>query len=267
MAESPKTLVLTVAYDGVPFAGFARQDGLVTVQGELESALSTILRRPAEITCAGRTDAGVHALGQVVSLPLDADEAEELEARNQHRLLRSLDALTHDGIAIRGAQMRPEGFSARFDAVSREYRYRIVTGPTRPIFIGPWSWWLHAPALDVDAMRAASRCLIGEHDFKSFCTAKSAEGQPTCRYLESIDFFEEELMGEKCLTIRIVGNAFLHNMVRITVGTLAEVGVGRRDAAWVARALEACDRNAAGPTAPAQGLTFWSVSYEGVRRH
>jgi tRNA pseudouridine38-40 synthase len=264
--ESP-VLVLTVAYNGAPFSGFARQDGLATVQGELEGALSTILRRPVEVACAGRTDAGVHALGQVVSCPISKEERAQVEGRNPSRLLRSLGALTADGISVRDVRIEHPGFSARFDAVSREYRYFIVTEPVEPVFMKDFSWWLQAPGLDVDAMREASRCLLGEHDFKSFCLAKSAEGRPTCRFLESIDFCNETVMGEDCLVVRVVGNAFLHNMVRTLVGTLVEVGCGRRDPAWVGQVLAARDRSAAGQTAPAQGLVFWRVNYEGTRRH
>ena len=267
LAGELPTLVLTVAYNGAPFSGFARQQGLLTVQGELERALSTLLRRPAEVVCAGRTDAGVHALGKVESLPVTLEERALLEARNPARLLRSLGALTAPGVSVRAARFERPGFSARFDAVSREYRYRIVTGPAEPVFLRDFSWWLQAPALDVSAMREASRCLIGERDFKSFCLARSAEGKPTHRYLECVDIGPEVVMGEECLTVRIVGNAFLHNMVRTIVGSLVEVGCGHRDPAWMSQVLAARDRTAAGQTAPAQGLVFWKVNYTGVRRH
>ena len=111
-------------------------------------------------------------------------------------------------------------------------------------------------------MGAGATHLVGEHDFKSFCKTASAEGKPTCRFVESIDFSWEEQLGERQLVMRVVGNAFLHNMVRTIVGTLAEVGLGRRDPAWVAQVLAACDRRAAGPCAPACGLTFWDVRYD-----
>lgn len=267
VADDASTLVLTVAYNGSRFAGFARQEGLATVQGELERALSTVLRRPAEVTCAGRTDAGVHALGQVVSLPITATEKTVLAGRAPGGLLRSLGALTADGISIRDARFERPGFSARFDATSREYRYRIMTGPFEPVFLREFSWWVHGGALDAEAMARASRCLVGEHDFRSFCQAKSAEGKATCRCVTRIDFGCEEIMGERCLSIAVEGNAFLHNMIRIIVGTLVEVGAGRRPPEWVARVLADRDRRAAGPTAPAAGLVFQHVSYEGVRIH
>ena len=166
-----------------------------------------------------------------------------------------------------GAVYRADaGFSARFDARARRYRYRIVAGPVGALFNARWSWWLRcrsASDLDVAAMDEAARCLVGEHDFKSFCKTASAQGKPTCRFVESVGFEEEEAMGERMLVLDVVGNAFLHSMVRTIVGTLVEVGLGRRDPAWVADALAARDRRAAGPCAPACGLTFWDVRYDG----
>ena len=251
------TYSLTVSYDGAPFSGFARQPGQLTVQGELEHALSLLLRRPVETTCAGRTDAGVHALGQVVSF--DADEA-ELAGRTLHSLRRSVNALTHEAIAVRSVDEREPGFSARFDAQWREYHYHISTGDTPPLFLRNFSW--HVPGgLDEDAMRAGAAHLIGEHDFKSFCMAVSAEGKPTCRNVMRIDIAEETVMGEPSLCITVVGNAFLHSMVRTIVGTLVAVGRGKRTPDWVREVLAARDRRAAGENAPAAGLVFWHVQY------
>ena len=152
------------------------------------------------------------------------------------------------------------GFSARFDAVSREYRYRLATGATPPLFLDDVAWWTPR-ALDLDAMREAARHLIGEHDFRSFCATESAVGKRTFRRLDVVEVAEEEQLGERHVVVRVVGNAFLHSMVRVIVGTLVEVGAGRRDRQWVADALAARERNAAGPTAPAHGLTLWSVEY------
>lgn len=251
-------LALTVAYDGADFSGFARQPSQRTVQGELEQALSIALRRPIEIVGAGRTDTGVHALGQVVSFPHDDIDLDE------RALLRSLNALVGDGISVREIRRARDGFSARFDAIRREYRYRIVAGPVPPLFLRQVAWWTPR-RLDVDAVREGAAHLVGEHDFKSFCLTESAEGKRTSRRIDTVEVFEEEHLGERCLTVRVVGNAFLRSMVRVVVGTLVEVGAGRREPAWVAEALTACDRSAAGPTAPAQGLTFWRVDYrEGV---
>jgi len=247
-------LALLVAYDGADFAGFARQPGQRTVQGELEQALSIVLRRPTELVGAGRTDAGVHALGQMVSFPCGDAGIDE------RSLLRSLNALVGDGLVVREVRRARPGFSARFDAVNREYRYRIVPGRVPPLFLRHVAW--STPRLlDVDAMREGAAHLIGERDFKSFCLTEAAVGRRTFRRMDEIDISEEEHLGERCLVVRVVGNAFLRSMVRVVVGTLVEVGTGRRDPAWVADALAARDRGAAGPTAPAQGLTFWHVGY------
>lgn len=247
-------VALTVAYDGAPFAGFARQPGLDTVQGRIEAALATALRREVMTTGAGRTDTGVHALGQVVSFDADGDEPEP------SRLRRSLDALTGQGLVVRDVRLARQGFSARFDAVSREYRYRIVAGSVPPLFLGRFAWHV-AGDLDPAAMAEAAGHLVGEHDFRSFCVTESGRDKRTVRRLDAVEIFDDEHLGEACLTVRVVGNAFLHSMVRVIVGTLVEVGAGRRSPEWVAEAIEARDRTAAGPTAPAPGLTLWRVEY------
>lgn len=249
------TLALTVSYDGKPFAGFARQPDVDTVQGRLERALSTILRREVRTVGAGRTDAGVHALGQVVSFETDGTEPES------HTLLRSLNALVGEGIIVTGVRTAAPGFSARFDAEAREYRYRLVPGPVPPLFLAPVAWWTRS-TLDLTSMREAALELVGEHDFRSFCVAQSAAGErSTVRHIERIDITPEDHLGEHCVTVRIVGNAFLHTMVRVITGSLVEVGTSSREPAWMAEVLAARDRAAAGATAPAHGLTLWYVSY------
>lgn len=248
------TIALTVSYDGTAFAGFARQPAQRTVQGELETALATALRTPVETTGAGRTDAGVHALGQVVSFSLAEPDA-ELSA-----LLRSLNALTGPDIVVTGVRRAADGFSARHSAVGREYRYRIAPGPVPPLFLAHTAWWV-PQALDLGAMREGATNLLGEHDFKSFCVTASADGKRTFRRLDLVEVAPAHEMGEHCIVIRVVGNAFLHSMVRIIVGSLVEVGRGKREPAWIASALAACDREAAGPTAPPEGLTLWHVHY------
>ena len=251
------TFSATVAYDGAPFAGFAKQPGQLTVQGELEQALSLLFRRPVDVVCAGRTDAGVHARGQVVSF--DIDEC-ELRRRTPYNLRRSLNALTCEGIVVRTVEERPRGFSARFDAQWREYKYFLATGDTPPVFTDRTAWYV-GPNLDIAAMERGATHLIGEHDFKSFCMAASAVGKPTCRNVEEISIASEEILGEPHRVITVRGNAFLHSMVRTIVGTLVMVGRGQRDADWVAEVLAARDRQAAGENAPACGLIFWSVGY------
>ncbi len=255
--QDADTFALVVGYHGAAFSGYARQPEQLTVQGELERALGLLFRRPVETVCAGRTDAGVHALGQVVSFSV---EPSELSGRTLESLRRSLNALTHDDIVVREVRRCKSGFSARFDAQARTYRYFLATGATPPVLMRDCCWYVPAN-LDVEAMRRASRCLIGEHDFKSFCKAVSAEGKRTWRYVSDIAFDQEELMGQSFLVMTITGNAFLHSMVRSIMGTLTMVGRGQRDESWVAQALAACDRRAAGECAPAAGLVFWSVAY------
>ena len=250
------SLVLRVGYRGAGFAGFASQPGQRTVAGELERALSTFLRREARVVCAGRTDAGVHALAQHVSLPVSASELRLPE----RRLMVGLSALLPDDISVSAAYLAPPAFSARFDALSRTYRYRIACGPARPVLAWEHAWWLRC-GLDVAAMDEAAQALVGEHDFKSFCKADSSEGRPTCREVQELRVREGEEASEQLVFVDVRANAFLHSMVRTIVGSLAEVGRGHRDASWLAEALAALDRTKAGPTAPAKGLVFAGVEY------
>lgn len=253
--------VVILGYNGKKFAGFARQDGPQTVQGELEQALKVALRRDVPTVCAGRTDSGVHARMQTVSF-----ECTPNELSNTRKLTRSLDALTDEDIIIYGVIPAPDGFSARFDATCRTYRYRITRG--RSIFGHDFMW--HVPHdLDVEAMRAAAEFLLGEHDFRSFCSATTAKdllakGLSLKREITSINLFTEENFAEECLVIEIVGNAFLHSMVRILVGTLVDIGLGTYSAVSIQNILDAQDRTAAGPTAPAYGLTLHKILYENL---
>ncbi|WP_337370593.1 tRNA pseudouridine(38-40) synthase TruA [Parolsenella catena] len=250
------TLVLKLGYRGADFCGFAAQPGRRTVAGEVVRSLETLLRREVDLTCAGRTDAGVHAIAQYVSVPVTADEL----ALPVRRLMHGLSALLPDDISPAVLYHAPKGFSARFDARSRSYRYRIVAGEARPVLAWDHAWWLRSD-LDVAAMGEAASALVGEHDFKSFCKATSAEGRPTHRCVMRCDVSEQAECGERVICIDVVGNAFLHSMVRTIAGTLVEVGRGHRSPAWVGEALAACDRKAAGPCAPAKGLTFVGVDY------
>lgn len=254
------TLVIRIGYRGAGFAGFAEQPSVRTVAGELRRALETALRRPCELTCAGRTDAGVHAIAQYVSVPVTEAEL----GLSGDRLMRSLVALTPDDLSVQAILRAPAGFSARFDAISRSYRYRIAASQARPVLAWEHSWWYRG-ALDVDAMAEAARPLLGEHDFKSFCKASSAEGKPTSRYVAALDVSRVREAGEELVAIDVTGNAFLHNMVRTIAGSLVEVGRGHRAPGWIEGVLAARDRAAAGPCAPAKGLTFVGVAYpEGV---
>lgn len=248
---------ITVAYNGAPFCGFARQPGQKTVQGELEMALRTVFGCDIATVCAGRTDAGVHARGQVVNFFAPKNPA---KLKTCDSLRRSLNALTDEAIVVRAVREAEDDFSARFSAKAREYHYFIATGDTPPLFLRDFSWFMPKP-LDVEAMNQAAQYLIGEHDFKSFCMAVSAVDKPTHRFVERISFESQDVMGESALVMTIVGNAFLHSMVRTIMGTLMMVGRGLREPEWVLDVLNAKDRCAAGENAPAQGLVFWDVRY------
>ncbi|MDR1422781.1 MAG: tRNA pseudouridine(38-40) synthase TruA [Coriobacteriales bacterium] len=252
-------IALTIAYRGAAFRGFARQPGQETIQGALEQALATLYHREVQTVGAGRTDRGVHAHGQVVSFGLCTEEIAE---HSLGRLRSALNALTPDDIVIRFVDLKPPGFSARFSASEREYRYRIYTKSTPPLFLAPYVWWLpREHPLDIQAMKAAAELLVGEHDFTSFCVATSSRDKNTVREIRSLLVFGADHLGESCHVVQVIGNAFLHSMIRIIVGSLAEVGMRRHPPEWIGEVLEARDRTCAGQTAPAQGLTFWRVRY------
>lgn len=261
--DTTGTIVIRLGYRGANFAGFAEQPSQRTVAGELRAALETALRRPVELECAGRTDAGVHAQAQYISLPATA---EELSAPSR-RLFASLVALTPDDISIAGLYQAPASFSARFDALERHYRYRIALGKVRPVLSWDHVWWLQTvPSLEIDQMNEAAAALVGEHDFRSFAKASSIAlldeaGRSTSRYISQLSVSKVVEAGDELVVVDVSGNAFLHNMVRIITGSLVEVGRGHRDVEWLAQALAAKNRTVAGPTAPAGGLCFAAVDY------
>lgn len=250
------TLAIQLGYKGTDFSGFAAQEGQRTVASELTRALETFFHRPVEITCAGRTDAGVHAIAQMVSLPVFDEEIDT----SRHRLFEALHALVPDDISIKDLFYADKGFSARFDALERDYVYRIYQGSSRSVVLGDFSW-NYRSQLDQKSMQEAAQYLIGEHDFKSFCKAASAVGKPTCRNIFKISVQKEFVAAEPYLLVRVAGSSFLHSMVRTLVGTLVEVGRGKRRPSWVQEVLFACDRQKAGMCAPAKGLVFERVVY------
>lgn len=259
MAEDQlRTVRLVVAYDGTDFHGFAESAEVPTVLGALRSKIELVVRRPVGLTGAGRTDAGVHAWGQVVSgaLPATTDLG-----GLRHRLNR----LLAPSISVRRADWAPPGFSARFSATSRTYRYRVWNDPSPNPLEARFCWHVGA-ALDVGAMNQAAAALLGEHDFTSFCRRpKVAVGQAEPSLIRRLLVACWHDREAPMLELEITATAFCHQMVRSIVGTLVEVGVGRRAVTSVAEALAAHDRSAAGRVAPPTGLVLWSVDYSGER--
>ncbi|MBN2169950.1 MAG: tRNA pseudouridine(38-40) synthase TruA [Candidatus Krumholzibacteriota bacterium] len=237
---------LVLAYDGERFAGWQRQPGLRTVQGELERALAVVARVPVRVQGAGRTDTGVHALGQCASFALDAP----LPAA---RLLASLRGLLPEDVTPRELHRAPDDFHARFSAAARFYTYRLGLQACAPLRRLRWDL---PCAVDPAAMRAALPALRAAEDFRGFATREGAARGSVCRIRE-LELVEAD--GE--LRLHIGADRFLHKMVRIITGTLVEVGRGRWGPGRVAEILLTGDRTLAGPTAPAHGLFLRRVEY------
>ena len=247
-----RTIKLVLAYDGTAYAGWQVQPGRETVQGVLEAALEKITGQSIRTIASGRTDAGVHALGQVVGF------------RTQNRLpadvfQRALNAeLPHDVAVLEAADV-PEGFHPIRDAVRKRYRYVIHDGPVRDVFARRYCWQYRC-RLDSQAMSRAARALTGTHDFKSFQT-QGAEREHTVRTIYEVSVTRGDGPQSDAVAIEVEADGFLYNMVRAIVGTLVEVGRGAQDEAWVAQVLHTANRPAAGPTAPPQGLFLVQVEY------
>jgi tRNA pseudouridine38-40 synthase len=244
-------LRIDLAYDGSGFHGWARQEGLRTVQGELEGALATVLRVPSvAVTCAGRTDTGVHARGQVAHVDADPGELEVAALR------RRVDGVLPADIRVRRVVAAPDGFDARFSATWRRYAYRIADRPEAadPLTRGYVLAWRRP--LDLDAIDQASALLLGRHDFASFC--KRREGATTIRTLLALSW-EREPGGLLVGSVR--ADAFCHHMVRSLVGCLVTVGEGRRPPEWAGEVLVAATRDPSVVVVPAHGLTLEEVGY------
>lgn len=243
---------IDLAYDGTGFRGWALQPGLRTVQGELQAALATILRvESVSVVCAGRTDAGVHARGQVVHLDVE-------EPPDTDRLVRRLNGLLAPDVRVRRVSVAPAGFDARFSALRRHYAYRIADtagalDPLRRAEVLAWS-----RPLDLEAMNAASALLLGRHDFASFC--KQREGATTIRTLEQLAWTRDEA---GVVVGTVVADAFCHSMVRSLVGCLIAVGDGRQPVGWAGEILRATARNPGVTVLHAHGLTLERVDYPG----
>ena len=253
-------LRIDLAYDGAGFHGWARQDGLRTVQGDVEGALDTVLRTSGtRLTVAGRTDTGVHARGQVAHVDLDPDTFAGALGRDsapvEDALLRRLNGVLGADVRVHAVAPAPDGFDARFSAVWRRYCYRIADGaavvdPLTRRHVLAWS-----RPLDLDRMNEAAAHLVGEHDFASFC--RKREGATTIRSL--LDLSWDRVDGVMEATVR--ADAFCHNMVRSLVGCLVAVGEGRREPEWAAEVLAAGRRDSAVTVVQPHGLTLEEVGY------
>jgi tRNA pseudouridine38-40 synthase len=245
-----RTVRLVLAYDGTGFRGWAaqRDPSVRTIQGELERHLARVLREEVKLSVAGRTDAGVHAAGQVASFVTGS-------RLTPVRLQRALNAALAPEVVVRDARYAPEGFDARFSASARAYRYVVNTGDLPDPFTARFVWHRPGP-LSVRAMRRAASDLVGEHDFTSFCRHPGRD-RSTVRRLQRLSVRPDGDL----LVLGFRANAFLHQMVRSLVGTLVSVGEGRISPSSMPGILGARDRSAAGHLAPARGLTLERVVY------
>lgn len=246
-------LRLDLAYDGTDFSGWASQPGLRTVQGVVEEALRAALRLPEapRVTCAGRTDAGVHARGQVAHV--DIEPAADLDLS---LLARSLRGLLPDDTSLRAVTVAPEGFDARFSALSRHYRYRVCDNPVAGDPLRRRETVVHSRPLDLEAMNTAAVPLIGERDFAAVCRPR--EGGTTIRRLLSLEWLRED---SGIAEMHVSADAFCHSMVRALVGLLVPVGEGRRPSSWPEEVVAQGVRHSGVQVMPAHGLVLEEVRY------
>ncbi len=249
-----RTIKLIVAYDGTAYAGWQVQSGQRTLQETLEAALAKVTGQTVRVLASGRTDAGVHASGQVVAFRTESRLVPEV-------LRRALNAELPRDVAVLEAAEVPEGFHATVDARRKRYRYVIDNGPVRDVFRRHYAWYYPAP-LDATAMDRAARCLAGTHDFSSFQSSGS-ERKTSVRTVFNARVRRGEGTESSFIEIEIEADGFLYKMVRAIVGSLVRIGRGARPESWLAEVLAAADRRAAGPTAPPQGLILVDVEYEG----
>lgn len=243
-------LKLVVAYDGTDFHGFAAQPEVRTVEGVLARALEKVLRHELDLVCAGRTDAGVHAWGQVVSLEADPGV-------DPWRLREALNGILAPEVVVRSCELVGPEFDARRSAVSRTYRYTIVNRPEPDPFLARYAWWVGRP-LPLTALRMAADPFIGEHDFAAFCRKASGPSSTTTRRVLASEWSD---LGDGVLRYEITAAAFCWQMVRSLVGTLVDVGLGRLRPGDMLAILASRDRNRAGQVAPPHGLCLWDVGY------
>lgn len=241
-------IALGIQYDGRGWHGWQSQPHRRTVQDALEAALAQFANQPIRVACAGRTDTGVHALGQVVHF-------ETAATRTLQGWVRGVNALLPGSIAVTWSAIAGDTFDARFDAIARTYHYLLLTQPYRSPHWAGRAGWTHTP-LDVDAMRCASRSLLGTHDFSAFRSSECQARSP----IKSMTLVAIARSGE-FVRFSFTANAFVHHMVRNLVGTLVAIGRGRRDSSWVEELLESRDRTIAAPTFMPDGLYLAKVGY------
>ena len=252
-----RNMFMIVSYDGTAYCGFQQQPGLPTVQGKLQEAVLHLTGELVKIEGSGRTDAGVHARGQAISFLTSA-------AIPADRWKHAMNARLPDDIVVREAREAPLTLHARHSAVRKTYRYTLNNNRTADVFRRKYQYQHYAP-LHVQAMREALPCLLGEHDFTSFCSRHSTK-RSHVRHIYDIRLEQEQTAedganGCGLVHLYVTGNGFLYNMVRVIVGTLLEIGEGKREPSEMKHILEAKDRTAAGPTAEAHGLILWEVEY------
>ncbi len=243
-----KRIALGVEYLGSNYCGYQRQLECPTVQGHLETALTSIANAPVALICAGRTDTGVHAIGQVVHFDVVAE-------RPMKAWLQGANTKLPSDIRIRWAQSVLDAFHARFSAVARQYRYVIFNRSVNSAVLANRVTWLYSP-LDEEKMHLAAQTLVGKHDFSSF----RASGCQASNALRTVEFVQVSRKGD-FVFIDIKANAFLHHMVRNIAGTLFQIGLSQKPVEWVAELLALQDRTKAGPTGPASGLYFVNAFY------
>ncbi len=237
-----------VEYDGSRFCGWQIQAGQPTVQAAVETALSNIADHPVRVHCAGRTDTGVHACGQVVHFETDS-------GRSEWSWVMGANSKLPDGVSLIWTREVDDSFHARFSAIRRKYRYVMLNRRIRPSYLaGRVSWFPRE--LDADRMREAAMSLVGTHDFSAFRSAHCKNKVP----VKTVSMLEVGQAGE-WIWVDVEANGFLHHMVRNIVGVLLAIGSGDRDAGWARQVLDGRDRTLAGITAPADGLYFLSVEY------
>jgi len=243
---------LTIAYDGTEFSGWQAQPERRTVQGVVKAAWREITGENPRLSASSRTDAGVHAVGQVLGV--------ETQSRlGAEKLFSGINAKLPDDVVLVAVDEAPVGFHATRDAVGKHYRYQIHNQRSRPLLDRRQVWHVTQP-LDAAAMHRSGQAMVGEHDFASFQSAGS-ERETTIRTISLVDIQWSKDQPSACLWIDVQGDGFLYNMVRIIVGTLVEVGLGKRAESWPAEVIAARDRSAAGRTAPPHGLMLLRVEY------